>query len=153
MHSTVRYRTDKSGRIRLNSDVTYGSHDTCPGRVKRTRSNMWIQEITRELSISFLQGLHLGRIACAEGSQPYVTPFCFAYHGNFLYSFGTFGKKIAWMRANPLVCVEADTIISRAEWHSVVVFGRYEELPNTAAFHDSRVIAHDVLAETANWWE
>jgi uncharacterized protein len=114
---------------------------------------MWIQEITRELSISFLQGLHLGRIACAEGSQSYVTPFSFAYHGNFLYSFGTLGKKIAWMRANPLVCVEADTIISRAEWQSVVVFGRYEELPDTEAFHDARVTAHDVLATTANWWE
>ena len=114
---------------------------------------MWIQDMTREHSLSFLKGLYLGRIACAEGSQPYVTPFSFAYHGNFLYSVGTLGKKIAWMRANPLVCVEADKIISRAEWQSVVVFGRYEELLHTAEFYDARVVAHAVLATTANWWE
>jgi uncharacterized protein len=114
---------------------------------------MLIREMTRELSVSFLRGLHLGRIACSEGLQPYVTPFSFAYHGDFLYSFATFGKKIACMRANPLVCVEADRIISRAEWQSVVVFGRYEELPDTAEFHDAQVLAHDVLAKTANWWE
>jgi len=114
---------------------------------------MWIQEMTPEHSISFLQGRHLGHIACAEASQPYVTPFSFAYHGNFLYSFGTFGKKIAWMRANPLVCVEADEIISRSEWQSVVVFGRYEELLHTAEFYEARVLAHDILATTANWWE
>jgi uncharacterized protein len=72
---------------------------------------MWIQQITRELSISFLQGLHLGRIACAEGSQPYVTPFSFAYHGNFICSLGTFGKKIAWMRANPVLSNYSDDAI------------------------------------------
>jgi hypothetical protein len=57
------------------------------------------------------------------------------------------------MRANPLVCVEVDEIISRQEWQTVVIFGRYQELPDTPEFYRTRVVAHDQLAKTAMWWE
>src|SRR5665213_2236274 len=56
-------------------------------------------------------------------------------------------------RANTLVCVEADEIISRHEWQTVVIFGRYQELPDTPEFGGPRVVAHDLLAKTAMWWE
>jgi uncharacterized protein len=114
---------------------------------------MLIQDMTPEMSVDLLKRTHVGRLACAQGSQPYVVPFSFAYHREFIYSFATIGKKIEWMRANPLVCVEADEIVSRHERQTVVIFGRYQELPDTPEFHGSRMVAHDLLAKTAMWWE
>jgi len=114
---------------------------------------MLIQDMTRDMSVDLLKRAHVGRLGCAQGAQPYVIPISFAYHGDFIYSFGTIGKKIEWMRANPLVCVEADEIISRHEWQTVVIFGRYQELPDTPEFGGPRVVAHDLLAKTAMWWE
>lgn len=114
---------------------------------------MLIQDMTREMAINLLKGTRLGHIACAQGSQPYVTPFSFAYHEGCIYSFATVGRKIEWMRANPLVCVEAEKIVSHGEWQTVVIFGHYQELPETPEFHEARVVAHDRLAKTAIWWE
>jgi nitroimidazol reductase NimA-like FMN-containing flavoprotein (pyridoxamine 5'-phosphate oxidase superfamily) len=114
---------------------------------------MLIQDMTREMSVDLLKRTHVCRLACAQGLQPYVIPISFAFHGEFIYSFSTVGKKIEWMRANPLVCVEVDEIISRYEWQTVVIFGGYQELPDTSEFSGLRVAAHDLLAKTAKWWE
>lgn len=114
---------------------------------------MLIREMTRESCVSLLKELTFGRIACAREAQPYVTPFYFAYHGEFIYSFATVGKKISWMRANPLVCVEVDKINGRQEWQTIVIFGRYEELPSVPEMHDARVLAHSLLATVGDWWE
>jgi nitroimidazol reductase NimA-like FMN-containing flavoprotein (pyridoxamine 5'-phosphate oxidase superfamily) len=54
----------------------------------------------------------LGRLACARGNMPYIVPLYFAYDDEYLYSFGTFGHKIEWMRVNPNVCVEVDEVIN-----------------------------------------
>jgi nitroimidazol reductase NimA-like FMN-containing flavoprotein (pyridoxamine 5'-phosphate oxidase superfamily) len=112
-----------------------------------------IQGMTRQASLDLLARTHLCRLACAQGSQPYVVPFYFAYHNNSLYSFTTVGQKIDWMRANPLVCVEADEVVSPEEWVSVIVFGRYEELPDTPEYQPERAVAYDVLQKKAMWWE
>jgi nitroimidazol reductase NimA-like FMN-containing flavoprotein (pyridoxamine 5'-phosphate oxidase superfamily) len=114
---------------------------------------MLIQDMTREMSVALLKRTHVGRLGCAQGSQPYVVPFSFVYHQESIYSFATIGKKIEWMRANPLVCVEADEIVGRHEWQTVVIFGQYQELPDTREFHETRALAHDLLAKTAMWWE
>ena len=114
---------------------------------------MLIQDMTWEMNTDLLKGTRLGHIACAQGSQPYVTPFSFVYYDRFIYSFATAGKKIDWMRANPLVCVEVEKIVSRREWRTVVIFGRYQELPNSPEFHEARLLAHDLLATTPAWWE
>jgi len=95
---------------------------------------------------------HLGRLACARGMQPYVVPIHFAYQDNWLYSFSVLGQKIDWMRANPLVCVEADQM-RREEWTTVVVFGRYEELSDTSKFQSERTLAFNLLQQRAMWWE
>jgi hypothetical protein len=130
-----------------------GPDDASSSTNDQGRTDVLIQDMTREMSICLLKGTHVGRIACAQGSQPYVTPFSFAYHEDFIYSFATVGKKIEWMRANPLVCVEVENIVSREEWQTIVIFGRYQELPGTSEFHDARLAAHDLLARTAVWWE
>ena len=114
---------------------------------------MQIKELTRQENLGLLARAHLGRIACAQGNQPYVAPFHFAFDDNCLYSFATVGQRIQWMRTNPLVCVEADEIVSSEQWLTVIVFGRYEELPDTPEFERPRAIAHDRLQKHANWWE
>ena len=43
-------------------------------------------------------------------------PIYFAYHDGYLYSFSTVGRKIEWMRGNPLVCLETDEVVSSQPW-------------------------------------
>jgi nitroimidazol reductase NimA-like FMN-containing flavoprotein (pyridoxamine 5'-phosphate oxidase superfamily) len=114
---------------------------------------MIIKDMTREAIDALLKRKRLGRLGCARDGQPYIVPFSFSYADDYLYSFGTIGKKIEWMRANPIVCVEIDEIVNNHDWQTVVMSGRYEELPDTPEFNDSRTVAHDLLADTEMWWE
>ena len=112
-----------------------------------------IEEMTTQASLDLLARTRLGRLACAQGAQPYVVPFYFAYQDYSLYSFTTVGQKIEWMRANPLVCVEADEVVSPQEWVSVIVLGCYEELPDTPEQQSEREFAWKLLQQYAMWWE
>ena len=114
---------------------------------------MLIQELTKQASLALLARTSLGRIACAQGAQPYVVPFYFTYDNHYLYSFSTVGQKIEWMRANPLVCVETDEVVSSQQWVSIIVFGLYEELPDTPACQQERASAQYLLQKRAMWWE
>ncbi len=114
---------------------------------------MLIQELTRQASLDLLARTHLGRLACTQGARPYVVPVYFAYDNDYLYSFATVGQKIEWMRANQLVCVEVDEVVSQEQWVSVIVFGRYEELPDTPEWQGARTLAHTLLKRNAAWWE
>lgn len=114
---------------------------------------MLIQDMGRAKSIKLLQTVRVGRIACARENQPYITPFSFAYHDEYLYSFATVGRKIEWMRANPRECVEVDRVVSNQHWQSVVLTGRFQELSTASEHFDHQALAHDLLARTANWWE
>ena len=114
---------------------------------------MLIQELSRQASLDLLARMRLGRLACARSTQPYVVPVYFAYNNNYLYSFSTVGQKIEWMRVNPLVCVEADEMVSSRQWTSVIVFGSYEELPDKPEWRNERDFAYKMLQENAVWWE
>ena len=114
---------------------------------------MFIQEMTREASLDFLARTHLGRLACCQEAQPYVVPINFSYRDCCLYSFSTIGQKISWMRANPLVCVQADEVVSSHKWTSVVVLGRFEELPDVPEWSNERTSAYELLQRRAMWWE
>jgi nitroimidazol reductase NimA-like FMN-containing flavoprotein (pyridoxamine 5'-phosphate oxidase superfamily) len=114
---------------------------------------MMIHDMTRQASIELLARTRLGRLACAHEGQPYVTPIYYAYDSNYLYGFSTLGRKITWMRENPLVCMEADETASPQDWTTVVVFGKYEELPDTPQYEEHRKHAHDLLQTRAVWWE
>jgi nitroimidazol reductase NimA-like FMN-containing flavoprotein (pyridoxamine 5'-phosphate oxidase superfamily) len=94
---------------------------------------MVIREMSREECLRVLAGMELARLACAHENQPYVVPVYLAYAegSEFLYGFTTPGQKVEWMRANPLVCVEVDKVEAFDQWVSVIVMGRYEELPET----------------------
>ena len=113
---------------------------------------MLIHELTRQASLDVLASTRLGRLACCQRMQPYIVPFYFAFQNNCLYSFSLPGQKIDWMRANPLVCVEADHM-RREQWSTVVVFGRYLELSDTAEMRRERELALALLQQRADWWE
>lgn len=143
---------------------------------------MLIHEMSREDCLRVLAGGRLARLACAHENQPYVVPVYLAYDLQpggkpCLYGFTTPGRKIEWMRANPLVCIEVDDVTAHDQWVSVIAFGRYEELPDTAgnngerllvhkvfqvgryegpeapARDDQQRLAHQVLQSQAVWWE
>jgi len=114
---------------------------------------MLIHDMTRQASFDLLARVHLGRLACAHEGQPYITPMYFAHHDNYLYSFSTLGQKITWMRASPLVCVEAEELASPRDWATVIVLGKYQELPDTPHYGIYRKLAHDLLQSWPMWWE
>src|SRR5215475_4794872 len=100
-----------------------------------------------------LARLGTGRLGCARNNQPYVVPIYFAYEADRLYGFSTVGQKIEWMRQNPLVCVETDEVAAHNRWTSVVVLGRYEELPDDPEHAAARFQAQSVLEKRAMWWQ
>ena len=114
---------------------------------------MLIHDMTRNASIELLTRKQLCRLACAHDGQPYVIPIYCAYHDNYLYSFSRVGQKVAWMRANSLVCVEADEMASSQDWATVIVLGKYEELPDTPQYELHRKRTHDLLQRRPMWWE
>ena len=117
------------------------------------RRPMRIQEMNRDASLSFLARRRLGHLACVRDGQPYITPLFFAHEDDALYSFSTFGQKIEWMRANPHVCVEAEEVESAQKWATVIIFGAYEELPDTPEYANSRRLAHTLLQRQPLWWQ
>jgi uncharacterized protein len=114
---------------------------------------MLIQELTNKECIEILTRLRFGRLGCSHDNQPYIVPIYFAYGDSHLYTFATVGQKIEWMRANPLVCVQADEIADHYHWTSVIVQGRYEELLARREGNPERRRAYELLQEQAMWWE
>jgi hypothetical protein len=114
---------------------------------------MLIKEMDWESSTALLTRVGLGRLACSLEGQPYITPMFWIPQANYLYSFSTQGQKINWMRQNPRVCVEFEEVVSSQDWATVIVFGRYEELPDTPEHNESRETAYHLLSERPEWWQ
>lgn len=114
---------------------------------------MQICELGFQESTEILKRARLGRLACAREGQPYVTPAFLAFESNSLYGFSSVGRKITWMRENPLVCVEFDEVINPQNWATVIVEGKYQELPKTPEFEDARGHAYELLQRRPVWWE
>ncbi|TAJ40361.1 MAG: hypothetical protein EPO55_09350 [Reyranella sp.] len=93
------------------------------------------------------------RLAHVRDGQPHIVPMSFAYDADCLYSFSTLSEKIVWMRTNPRVCVEADELVNVEKWETVIVQGRYEELPDTPRHDADRRHVHALLQRRPVWWE
>lgn len=114
---------------------------------------MQISEMEEKDCREILRRISFGRLACSRNDQPYVVPVYFAYETDHLYGFTTVGQKIEWMRANPKVCVQVDETGDHSEWRSVVVYGRYRELPDLPPFVSERSRARELLAHRSLWWQ
>lgn len=114
---------------------------------------MLIESMTRQASIDLLKRARVARLGYIHDGQPYIVPMLFAYDVDYLYTFSTEGQKIDWMRANPRVCVEVDDLVSIEKWETVIVLGRFEELPHTEEHEASRAHAHALIQKRPAWWE
>ena len=92
-------------------------------------------------------------LACAKDNQPYVVPIRIDVADGFIYAYSMEGQKVEFMRQNPLVCLMMNDVKTRREWRSVIVYGRYEELPNAWDYQDSRRIAERLFQKHPMWWE
>jgi len=57
------------------------------------------------------------------------------------------------MRANPLVCVEADEVFAYNNWKSVVLLGRFDELSDRPDSEELRREAQATLEKRSMWWQ
>lgn len=80
-------------------------------------------------------------------------PIYFVYEPDHLYGFTTEGQKVDWMRTNPKVCVEIDEITNHFQWTSVVLYGRYRELPDHPHYAEERDHARKLLESRSLWWQ
>ena len=114
---------------------------------------MRIAEMTPKDCREILMRISLGRLGCSREDQPYVVPIYFVYEPDHLYGFATDGQKIDWMRTNPKVCVEMDEIANHFQWTSVVLYGRYRELPDLPQYAEERDHARKLLETRSLWWQ
>lgn len=70
----------------------------------------------------------IGRIGCHWKDTTYVVPISYAYDGEHVYARTQEGMKIEMMRNNPNVCFEVEDMEDMANWRSVIVWGKFEEL-------------------------
>lgn len=113
---------------------------------------MFVQELTANECRTALAKAGFGRLACARDNQPYVLPVYFAAEEDHVYSFSMPGQKIEWMRTNPRVCLEVDSVKDLNDWTTVVALGRFEELPDTPDRQAERHHAQELLQVRVMWW-
>jgi nitroimidazol reductase NimA-like FMN-containing flavoprotein (pyridoxamine 5'-phosphate oxidase superfamily) len=115
---------------------------------------MLIHELTPTECREILSRTNLAKLACSRADQPYVVPISFSYdsESNCILSFSAIGKKVDWMRENPKVCVEVEDVADRFHWTTIVIFGRYDEIDNSAEHKDIRQRALELFERRAEWW-
>ncbi len=113
---------------------------------------MILTEMTSEDCVDVLAHGHIAHVACAKDNRPYVVPIQYAFDSPSLYGFSMPGKKVDWLRINPLVCIQVGEIKTNEVWRSVIVEGRYEELPDNEQRHNERLHAWSLLEKRSNWW-
>lgn len=82
---------------------------------------------------SFLRSQLVGRIGCYAFGKAYVVPTTYYYDGAFIYGHAYEDQKIKMLRENPVTCFEVDRIEDMANWQSVIINGKYEELEGEGA--------------------
>jgi nitroimidazol reductase NimA-like FMN-containing flavoprotein (pyridoxamine 5'-phosphate oxidase superfamily) len=114
---------------------------------------MLIQAMSNEECWAMLARNNIVRLACARENQPYIVPLRVDLDGQFLYGYTSLGRKVEWMRTNPLVCLECEELTTDRVWASVIVFGRYEELAHTPGNEDALRTADRLFQKHVMWWE
>lgn len=119
----------------------------------RRRCIVLVEEMTIEECRRTMSTASFGRLASAHDGQPYVLPISFSMDGDYAYVFSMPGQKVEWMRLNPRVCLEVDSVKAQDEWTSVVALGRYEELSDTPERRPELLRAQQVLQRRTMWWQ
>ena len=56
--------------------------------------------------------------------KPYVVPVSHWYYSGKIYFHSPDGKKIKYIKQNPLACYEVDELAEDGSWKSVIVYGK-----------------------------
>ena len=75
----------------------------------------------------------IGRLGCTDGKKPYIIPVTYVYDGNYIIGQSNEGRKLGIMRKHADVCFEVDVMSDMANWQSVLVFGKFQELKGKEA--------------------
>ncbi len=75
----------------------------------------------------------IGRLACSDGTKPYIIPITYTFDGTYIYGQTNEGKKLEILRNNPNICFEVDMMTDMRNWKSVIVYGQFEELTGIEA--------------------
>jgi len=110
---------------------------------------MHIEIMNEADCLAFIRGERTGRLACSSNNRPYVVPVHYVCSGSSIISFSMPGQKLEFMRVNPNVCLEVDSVNSARSWKCVVVQGVFVELTTTEDKQD----AWEVLQKYNDWWE
>lgn len=110
---------------------------------------MHIRMMTNTECLAFIGSERTGRLACSRNDMPYVVPIHCASSGSSIVSFSMPGKKMDFMRSNPNVCFEVETIVRHDSWTCVVVNGTFHEFTSW----EDRQEAWGLLKEHNDWWE
>jgi uncharacterized protein len=90
-------------------------------------------ELTEIQISNLLTGHVLGRLACTDGSQPYIVPVTYSYDGRYIYGQTNEGMKLDILRKNKNVCFEVDAMTDMRNWQSAIIYGKFEELKSNDA--------------------
>jgi nitroimidazol reductase NimA-like FMN-containing flavoprotein (pyridoxamine 5'-phosphate oxidase superfamily) len=91
-----------------------------------------IVEMRKDEMSELLKQLGYGHLGCSRNDQAYVVPVHFAYDEPLVYIYTTEGKKTEIIRANPKVCLQAETVVDTHNWKSVIVTGDAEQVADAA---------------------
>ena len=88
--------------------------------------------LDREEQAALLRAGAVGRLGLRTADGVIVLPMSYGYDGDALYFHSRPGEKLRLLRADPRLCFQIDAIRSPADWRSVLVHGRFEELMEPA---------------------
>jgi nitroimidazol reductase NimA-like FMN-containing flavoprotein (pyridoxamine 5'-phosphate oxidase superfamily) len=114
---------------------------------------MIVRELSAAQCFHLVDSSRLARLACSDGSQPYVISIFYAYGDSCAYAFTMPGRKLDLMRANPRVALLVEESGHGRGWRSVVAEGRFEELPDRIGHKRLRDRAWTLLSRHVDWWE
>jgi uncharacterized protein len=88
---------------------------------------------------------HVGRIGFTDDDRVSIIPVTYVSDGDNIYSHALEGSKISAMRKHQEVCFQIDNIDNLANWRSIIVWGKFEEVRSMAAQTKVRTLFQERL--------
>lgn len=112
---------------------------------------MAIRIMSFDESEALLTHSRIGRLAIQDPPGVYVVPTSFVYRDNVIYAHAAPGHKLVLMREWPHVTLLVDDIKTVANWRSVMVRGRWNELEDKDEKTRARMLLLNAF-EGDIWW-
>ncbi|MDF0694919.1 pyridoxamine 5'-phosphate oxidase family protein [Rhizobium sp. MC63] len=114
---------------------------------------MELREMSDDACITFLASHTFGHLASMGEQYPYVVPVHYAYDSRKVFLFSMPGQKVDQLRIIPFACLQVEEMEKDRMWKSVLVQGRFDELPDIPARRNERLHAWSLLEKRPFWWE